>query len=165
MMIRTPATVAKSIDIQQICQEEFGVSFDVKRIIADSLLTDKGSYTTVFETTSHEIYAYCHSDNDLTQRDIKRILNRAGIKPNAYLPPAGQPHYFTHFGIAGFKTAYPGRVLQPGNDLSFYESLAPYNPALVKVSEIGGELREYNRALNIWQNARDFRYKQIAVSL
>lgn len=165
MIDQYPATVAKSIDLQQICQAEFGVDFTIQRIIADNLPSSKGSSTTIFETTSYEVYAYCQSDTLLTLRDIKHILRHVGVTSAEYIAPAHQPRYFTHFGIKAFNAAFPGRMLHADDDITFYESLAPYTPALAKVSEIAGELHQYDQALNTWHTAIEHSYKRIAVAL
>lgn len=165
MINHYPLTVAKSIDLQQLCQANFGVDLTIERIVASDLSSGKDCTITVFETTSHDFYAYCDSTTPLTLRDVKRLMRRAGIKASLYMPPVDQPHYFTRFSVQAFNAAFPGRALHADDDLTFYESLAPYTPALVKVAEISGELREYRLDSRQWQKVLDFSYKRIAVSL
>lgn len=156
-----PVAVAKSIDLQQICRANFGVDFTISQIIADDLTAGNACTVTVFMVMSGDMYAYCQSETLLTLRDVKRLMRRVGIDTAEYLPPAGQRNYFTNHSIQAFKAAFPGRTLHADDDLTFYESLAPYSPALIRVSEIAGELHAYQQAFGQWQKALDYNYKRI----
>lgn len=59
-----------------------------------------------------------------------------GLKAELYMPPKGQPHYFDDIGRMKFSEVFPGRKVITDEDIVFYKTLAPYNPALVLISEV-----------------------------
>ena len=64
-----------------------------------------------------------------------------GMRAELFLPPKGQPRYFEDIGKRKFREVFPGRRHVTDEDLHFYKTLAPYNPALVLISEVeNGEI-------------------------
>ena len=68
--------------------------------------------------------------------DVKKIISRMGMRAELFLPPKGQPRYFEDIGKRKFREVFPGRKHVTDEDLHFYKTLAPYNPALVLISEV-----------------------------
>jgi hypothetical protein len=151
--------VTTAIEIEHASRVHFSYDFKVKQIIANDLETLKGSRTTVFETTDHKILAFCTSEESLELGDVKHIIRGMGLEASYYLPPAQYHGYFINYGKQAFASAFPGRQITSNDNLSFYESLAPYNPALIKVHTIPDGVYGYIPALGKWYKAIDVTYK------
>jgi hypothetical protein len=155
--------VTELIDLEGTCRAHFDAPLDIKRIVASNIPTGKSSHTTVFETKDRNVYALCESDLPLTLADIKKIMRGMGIEAKEYLPPAFDKDYFLNYGRDAFLAAYPGRKLVTNDDLSYYESLAPYTPALIKIARVKHELRQFVPVVNQWYKTLDYSYNQIEV--
>lgn len=162
-MIDLYQEVTELIDLESTCRAHFGTTFHVKRIVAQSIPTGKTSSTTVFETKAHERYALCVSDVPLTLKDVQRIMRGMGIEAASFLPPAFDPNYFVNYARGAFLAAYPGRKLTANDDISYYQSLAPYTPALVKIAQVKDGLRQFVPVVNQWHKAMDYSYSHIEV--
>ena len=88
-----------------------------------------------------------------------------GLVAELYLPPKGQPAYFDDIGRDKFKRCFPGRSNPADSDLIYYRTLAPYNPALVQISEVkNGEVKQFDTdAKTNWRVATKFAYRRIKV--
>lgn len=153
----------ESIAIEGLCKKGFGVDISVKQIITLNMPTSKGSVTTVFQDHRYTLYALCVASAPLALADVKQIMHGAGIEAETYLPPHGDPAYFANYGQKAFCAAFPGRKPINQQDTAFYQTLAPYNPALVRVSKIKGELRQYIAPTQRWQTAEECSYKRLQV--
>src|SRR5690606_32244647 len=98
--------------------------------------------------------------------DVKKIVSRMGLKAELYLPPKGQPDYFDYVGEQKFKEVFPSRTHINKDDLIFYRTLTPYNPALVQIQEIkNGEILKYDTdSASGWRVAAKFAYRRIKTS-
>lgn len=151
------------IDLESTCRAHFGAALQIQRIVARNIPTGKSSYTSVFESTKGETYALCVADTPLTLADVKRIIRGAGMEAETFFPPSNNPNYFLQYGQQAFLAAFPGRKLNASDDLSFYTSLAPYMPALVKVAQVKGELRQYVPVIGKWYKLLNYSYNRIEV--
>ncbi len=149
--------------IQQLCKKSFALDITVKAIIAGDIPTSKGSRTTIFETNRRVLYALCTADTPLTLADIKNIIRNMGMEADTYLPLYGVSSYFLHSGRQSFYEAFPGRKLLTDEETEFYQSLTPYNPALVRIAKVKGVIREYSPALQHWQKAKDYSYARMHI--
>ena len=61
---------------------------------------------------------------------------------------------------------FPGKSVITANDLVYYRTLAPYNPALVQVQEVlTGEIKQFDTdAAGDWRVAAKFAYRRIKTS-
>jgi hypothetical protein len=91
---------------------------------------------------------------------------RMGLKAELYFPPKGQPDYFDGIGREKFRDVFPGRSHISSDDITFYRTLAPYNPALVLIGEVkNGEIYQYDSdARGDWRVATKFTYRRIKTS-
>lgn len=145
------------------CRDYFGVDLKIKNIILDDAPTSKNSHTTVFKTDHNVIYALCSSDNPLILADIKSIIRLMGMKAEYFLPPSADSDYFFNFGQKAFLDIFPGRKAGTDQEISYYKTLAPYSPALVRISRINGEIRRYDKIWQEWQSAIKFSYLRMQV--
>ena len=86
-----------------------------------------------------------------------------GLKVSEFIPPNGVRDYFEDRAHVKFLEVFPGRMQISDDDLRFYKTLIPYNPALAEVSEIrNGEIKEFNAdTRGNWRVAKRFSYKRI----
>lgn len=89
-----------------------------------------------------------------------------GMKPEGYIPPKGHPNYFDEIGRERFRAVFPGRTHVTSDDLVYYRTLAPYNPALIRIREIPeGVIKQFDTdAQGNWRPAARFAYRRIPTS-
>jgi hypothetical protein len=89
-----------------------------------------------------------------------------GLKAELYFPPQGRPNYFDEIGQSKFHEVFPGRKNITESDINFYRLLAPYNPALVLISEVkNGHVYQFDSdATTGWRVAVKFAYRRIKTS-
>lgn len=150
-------------EIINICSQRFATDMPVKRIIISDVPTGTESFTTVFESDNQTIYALCTSKKSMTLADVRRIIHGMGMEADAYLPPAGNKNYFKDYGRRAFLAAYPARKISSDKEMAYYQTTAPYNPALVRIAKVNGEIREYLAALQRWQKTAKYSYRRIKI--
>jgi hypothetical protein cdiviTM7_00910 len=149
--------------LERIAKEKFGFPIDVQSIIlwhADVSRTAKAS---VFLTNKKQLMMYLEATSPLILSDVKKIISRMGMRAELFLPPKGQSRYFEDIGTRKFREVFPGRKHVTDEDLHFYKTLAPYNPALVLISEVkNGEIYQFDSdAYGNWRVGARFSYRRI----
>jgi hypothetical protein len=152
--------------LERICRERFGVDVEVAQAIVRSVDVSRSAAATVFLTKKKQLFVYIEGHSKLLLSDIKKIVTRMGLKAELYYPPQGQSDYFDLIGRAKFKEVFPGRGHVSDDDIIFYRTLAPYNPALVLISEVkSGEIFRYDSDVKSgWRPAVKFAYRRIKTS-
>lgn len=154
------------IALERIAKERFGVDFEVRQVVVRNVPVSRTAQATVFLTTKKQLYVYIGAESKLLLGDIRKILTRMGLKPELFIPPKGRPQYFDEIGRSKFKEVFPGRTPASDQDIAFYRTLAPYNPALVLVGEVkNGEISQFDSdAHGEWRVAAKFAYRRIRTS-
>lgn len=152
--------------IEREIQERFGVHADIAQVIARGLPVSRTATATVFLTGKKQLYAYIKGQSKLTLGDVTKAVKRMGLVAELYLPPKNQPEYFESLAVERMRRVFPGRRDFSEEDLRFYRTLAPYNPALLVVHEIvGGQINQYDSdASGDWRPAVKFAYRRIKTS-
>lgn len=152
--------------IEEVAKNQFGMSIDVDQVIVRQIPVSRTAQATVFLTKKKQLFAYVSAQSKLNLGDIKKILVRMGLKPELYLPPKGRPNYFDEIGAEHVKAIFPGRSHITSADLTYYRTLAPYNPALVQIREVpSGEIKQFDTdAHGDWRVAAKFAYRRIKTS-
>lgn len=152
--------------IERLCRDAFGVGVEIKHIIAHRIPVSRVDHATVFLTTKKQLYVYVEAHSRMVLADVKKIISRMGLKAEMYMPPRGKPQYFNEVGRRKFAEVFPGRTHISDTDIIFYRTLAPYNPALVQVSEVkAGVIRQYDSdASGGWRPSVRFTYRRIRTS-
>jgi hypothetical protein len=152
--------------LEQICKERFGVDAEIAQVILREADVSRSAVATIFLTKKKQLLVYVHGHSRLLLSDIKKIIARMGLKAELYFPPKGQPDYFDVVGREKFRNVFPGRGHISEDDIIFYRTLAPYNPALVLISEVkNGEIYKYDSdAKKDWRLAVKFAYRRIKTS-
>lgn len=152
--------------IERIAKDHFGMDVDITKVIVHEVDVSRTATATVFLTKKKQLLVYVHGCSKLLLSDIKKIVTRMGLRAELYLPPKGQPDYFDTIGREKFRDVFPGRGHIKDEDIIFYRTLAPYNPALVLISEVkNGEIYKYDSdASGSWRVAAKFAYRRIKTS-
>jgi len=122
--------------LERACKERFGLDVDIAQVILRDVEVSRTTTATVFLTKKKQLLVYVHGQSRLLLGDIKKIITRMGLKGEIYFPPKSQPDYFDEIGREKFRQVFPGRGTVTAEDILFYRTLAPYNPALVMISEV-----------------------------
>jgi hypothetical protein len=154
------------IALERICKERFGVDAEIAQVILRAADVSRSATATVFLTKKKQLLVYVNGHSRLLLSDIKKIIARMGLKAEIYFPPKGQPDYFDVVGRDKFREVFPGRGHISDEDIIFYRTLAPYNPALVLISEVkSGEIYKYDSDTKSgWRLGAKFAYRRIKTS-
>ena len=144
----------------------FGIELDVRQAVAAHVRVSHVAEATVFLTSKKQLYVYITAQSKLLLGDVKKIVNKMGLKAEIYVPPKGRPHYFDEVGTAKFHEVFPGRSHVSEEDIIFYRTLTPYNPALILVSEVtDGHIYQFDTdSSTSWRVAAKFAYRRIKTS-
>ncbi len=156
-------SVYDDMALEQIAKNNFGLQVDIDHVIVRTVPVSRVAQATLFLTTRKQLLLYVNGTSKLLLADIKKIVARMGLVAELYLPPKGQPNYFDDIGRAKFKEVFPGMKNPSGQDLQYYRTLAPYNPALVQILEVkNGEVLQFDTDANTqWRTAAKFAYRRI----
>jgi len=152
--------------VERAIKEYFGVDIDVRQAIVSQVPISQTTEATLFLTTKKQLYLYIAGKSRLQLGDIKKLVSKMGLKAEIYLPPKGRPFYFNEVGRNKFYEVFPGRKHISDEDIIFYRTLAPYNPALILISEVkDGHVYQFDSDSNTnWRVAAKFAYRRIKTS-
>jgi hypothetical protein len=149
--------------LEGFCKDYFGVDLHVRKIIQSDLPAGEKLYTTVFMTDRNELYALCTDDDSLLLADIKLVIKSMGMEAEEFMPPNADANYFLRYGKKIFLAVFPDRKTVSMKDVKFYQTLAPYGPALIRISKIDKEIRQYNKIRQNWQAVFEFSYLRLRI--
>ena len=152
--------------LEQVCKDRFGLDVDIAQVILREVEVSRTATATDFLSKKKQLLVFVQGQSRLLLSDIKKIITRMGFRAELYLPPKGRPDYFDEIGREKFRQVFPGRGSVTDRDIIFYRTLAPYNPALVLISEVkNGEIFCYDSdAHGSWRIAAKFAYRRIKTS-
>ena len=153
--------------IERAIKEYFGVDADIRQAIAFKIPVSPTAEATLFLNSRKQLFLYITGKSRLVLSDVKKIVSKMGLKADIYIPPKGRPQYFDEVGRAKFHEVFPGRKNINPEDIIFYRTLTPYNPALIIISEVkDGHVYQYDSDSNTgWRIAVKFSYRRIRTSL
>lgn len=144
--------------IQKACMISFGVALKPTDIIARDIPAGIAARATVFGVGAKGLYVYIFSQGGMVLADVKKIIRQMQCEPDMFFPPRADGTYFHRVGVAKFKTLFPGKHITSSDDTRYYETLAPYNPALVRISQVNGELRGFVTESKEWRRFKAFTF-------
>lgn len=152
-----------SIAFEQLAKNKFGIRLDVDQVILRKAPVSPTATATVCLTNKRQLFCMINAKSNLTLGDVRKITARMGLGVELYVPPKGWPNYFDDVGERHFKSVFPGRSHVTADDLRYYRTLAPYNPALVQIKDIPkGEIYRYDSdSRDNWRTAVKFTYRRI----
>jgi len=156
----------EELALERAIKESFGVEADIRQAIVFKVPVSNTAEATLFLTSKKQLYLYISAKSKLLLCDIKKIVSHMGLKAELYMPPKGRPFYFDEVGRSKFHEVFPGRSHVSDDDIIFYRTLAPYNPALILVGEVkDGMIYQFDSDSNTkWRAAAKFAYRRIKTS-
>lgn len=160
------SAVYDDVALERIIHEKFGMAVEVNKAIVRHVSVSRTAEATVFLTKKKQLLVFLQATSPLLLADVKKLISKMGLKPEMFVPPKGQPHYFDDIGREKFRAVFPGRDHVSDQDIIFYRTLAPYNPALVMISEVkNGEIYQFDAdSSSKWRLAAKFAYRRIRTS-
>lgn len=154
------------IALEQLAKSKFGIVIDIDHVVLRDIPVSRVANATVFLTKKKQLFVCVAGTSKLLLKDIKTIITRMGFVPELYLPPKGRPQYFDEIGTEKFMGVFPGRHNPSTEDLVYYRTLAPYNPALIQIHEVkNGEIYQFDPdASGSWRIGAKFAYRRIKTS-
>ncbi len=154
------------VALERIVHDTFGLTIDIDSVILRASDVSRTARATVLLSKKRQLLVYIEASSPLLLGDVKKIISRMGLKAELYMSPKGQPHYFDDIGRRKFSEVFPGRKVITDEDIVFYKTLAPYNPALVLISEVKkGEIYQFDAdARGGWRVGAKFAYRRIRTS-
>lgn len=152
--------------LERIAREQFGLKVDIDKVIVRQIPVSHTGQATVFLTSKKQLFVYISARSKMVLSDVKKIVTRMGLKAELFLPPVGEIDYFDEIGRAKYREVFPAIKNPTNEDIVFYRTLAPYNPALVQIHEVvGGEIKQFDTdASSRWRLAARFAYRRIKTS-
>ncbi len=152
--------------LERAIQERFGLDIDVRQVVVFRIPVSHTTEATLFLTSKKQLYLYINGKSKLLLGDIKKLVTRVGLKAEMYLPPKNNQRYFDEVSLSKFHEVFPGRKHVNNDDLIFYRTLVPYNPALVLISEVkDGLVYQFDSdSTTNWRVAAKFTYRRIRTS-
>lgn len=152
--------------LEKNVRAEFGVVADVDSVIARHMPVSRTAEATLFLTKKKQLFLYVTSQSKILLSDVQKIVSRAGLKAELYMPPKGRPNYFDEVGTKKFREIFPGRGNITERDIAFYRTLAPYTPALVLIGEVkDGIVYQFDSdSTGGWRQHSRFAYRRIKTS-
>lgn len=156
------AEVLDDFDLEKRCKDSFGVTLEVTEVILRDVPTGTASEATLFKANNKQLYLYLASQGVQVLDDVKKIVHRMQCEADTFVPPHGEVGYFERIARSKFKAMFPGKPILGEDDLRYYKNIAPYNPALVVISKVKGEVRGFDARAKMWRKVKDFSYSKIA---
>ena len=154
------------IALEQHAKAKFGMDVDIDHVIVRNVPVSHVARATLFLTKKKQLLVYIEATSRLGLGDVRKLVSRMGLKAELYIPPKGRPNYFDEIGKQKFSEVFPGRHNPSHEDIQYYRTLAPYNPALVQIHEVkNGHVYQFDTdASSDWRVSAKFTYRRIKTS-
>lgn len=152
--------------LERLVKERFGMAVDVDKVILRQVDVSRTAKATLFLTKKKQLLLFINASAPLLLADVRKLVSRMGLRVETFMPPKGQPNYFDNIGREKFREVFPGRTHVSDEDIIFYKTLAPYNPALAMIGEVkNGEVYQFDAdSRDGWRLAAKFAYRRIRTS-
>lgn len=153
--------IFSDLAIEKVCKNRFGLNVDIAEVIVRGVPTGIANHATIFKTTQGHVMLYITSQGTQLLDDVLKMVHRMQCEADKYYPPFAEADYFERIGRAKFRAMFPGKAIRSDEDLRYYRNLAPYNPALVRLTKVKGEIRAYDLQGKVWRKAKEYSYSKI----
>ncbi len=153
--------VLDEVTIEKACNERFGIILNTTETLLKAVPVSVSAKANVFMADNHQLYVFIASQSSMVLDDVRKIICRMQCEAKEFLPPYSEADYFDRIARNKFKVMFPGKSITGEDDLRYYKSLAPYNPALVHIAKVKGEIRGYDAASKTWRKVKDYTYSKI----
>ena len=151
------------VAIERAIKNRFGVKLNITEVVVRDIATGYTSVATVFKTSPTALYVLIRSQSGQVLADVKKIIRNMNLEADACLPPHGDNEYFKRIGVEKFKTLFPGKHIMSDDDTRYYQTLAPYSPALVRIAKVKGDIRAFHFESKSWRKVRDYTFNKISL--
>lgn len=155
--------ILNDIALEKACKRYFNLTLTVEEVIARNVTTGMTARGTLFRTAQNTHYLYVGSQSSLTLGDVQRIVRNMQLEADYFLPPRGDEEYFRRIGVARYKEMFPGKYITSEDDIRYYQTLASYNPALIRIARVKGEIREFTIATQQWKKLKGYAYTKMKI--
>ena len=156
--------IFSDIQIEDTCRERFGVGLDIIEVISRAVPVSASAKATLFKAKPSHMYLYIISPSHMLLDDVRKIVQRMNLEADEFLPPFREEDYFERVARDKFKVMFPGKRVSSDEDLRYYKNLAPYNPALVRIAKVKGEVRGFDISTKAWRKVKDYTYAKMKVT-
>ena len=155
--------IAGDIAIEELIKNQFGLQVEIKQMVARDIPVSHTATASVFLTPKHQVFALIQARSPLTLGEVRKMAKKMNLEVDNFLPPGHDNSYFNRIAREKFCEVFPGRHNVGDDELHYYRTLVPYNPALLKISSInGGTIKQFDsHDSSEWRVAVKFAYKQI----
>lgn len=155
--------IAGDIAIEELIKNQFGLQVEIKQMVARDIPVSHTATASVFLTPKHQVFALIQARSPLTLGEVRKMAKKMNLEVDNFLPPGHDNSYFNRIAREKFREVFPGRHNVSDDELHYYRTLVPYNPALLKISSInGGTIKQFDsHDSSEWRVAVKFAYKQI----
>jgi hypothetical protein len=153
--------IYSDLAIERTCKNKFGLSVDIVEVVVRAVPVGITAQATLFKTATGQMLLYITSQATQLLDDVNKIVSRMNLEAEQFLPPNSETDYFERIGRDKFKAMFPGKPIASPEDLRYYRNLAPYNPALVRIAKVKGEVRAYDPQSRTWHKAKQYAYNKI----
>lgn len=149
--------------IENLVERDFGIKLRVTEVVARSVVTGNTSAAIVFKATPTALYVLVQAQGNLLLSDVAKIIRQMNMEVDAYMPPHNDAEYFKRIGEAKFKVMFPGKHITSDDDTRYYRTLALYNPALVRIAKVNGDIKSYHTESKSWRKMCEYVYSKITL--
>jgi len=147
--------------IERSIEAAFGLKLNISEVIVRDISTGYTATATLFKTSPNNVFAFIRSQGTMLLADVQKMLRGMNVEAEEFVPPHGDADYFKRIGIQKFKEMFPGKHIMGDEDTRYYQTLAPYNPALVRISRVKGDVRSFHFESKSWRKAKDYAFSKI----
>jgi hypothetical protein len=148
---------------ERAIEAAFGLKLNISEVVARQIATGFTSTATIFKTAPTMLYVFIQSQSNMALADVQKMVRSMNIDAGEFVPPHGDKDYFKRIGEAKFKAMYPGKHIMSDEDTRYQRTLAPYNPALIRVARVKGEIRAFHFESKSWRKVRDYAFSRISL--
>lgn len=156
------STLRKNL-IRKYVSTNFKINLKIEKLIANKIELAEGTFLTIFKSFDGKLYGLLTAKNNLDLIDVKKIVKTSGIDTANYIPPQGDINYFIEYGRQRYQKHFPGKVKISTKDTEFYQTLAPYNPALFSINKIGDGVKAVDPITGKYDKKLDYTFQKIRV--
>jgi hypothetical protein len=155
--------IYSDVTIERTIEASFGLKLNISEVVVREIPVGYTAIATLFKTSPNMLYCFIQSQSNLVLADVRKILRNMNVDVEGYLPPHGDKEYFQRIGVEKFKTMFPGKHIMGDEDTRYYQTLAPYNPALMRVSRVKGDIRAFHIETKSWRKVKDYAFSRITL--
>jgi len=154
--------MSDEVKFQRMLLTQFNYRGEVDKILLANAYVGSMASATVFFDRKGNLLVFIASKTRLKLSEVQKIINRMGMKAKLYLPPMGDVSYFNVLAREKFETTFPGKRITHPDDLAYYRTLVPYNPALIVIDEVkAGVINVFDsESENGWSGAVNLSYRR-----